>query len=590
MPIDINSLFADIIDTPEQRQQKLLQQGMTQGRLLSSNLTGLARAAAPLAQMAGQLGVQRNEDLRRAVQPMLGLDPRTTGERVGEQIAGLDMSTPEGMLQAAQALQSIDPLRAATLRQAAAEQRKADQDRKRTTELQDMQLAAARRQEESALDTEKNRAANVLRYKTLGIPSAFVDSYATGELAATDLMKAWGESLSAKAKVKPFKFTSLKDTDLKTAIKYISTNEEAKNLLEQTREGTGFLGWGGEAVFDEQSLLDEAAVWRSINPALTVTEAVNEAVKSLPSGGARSLLQEGDGIAAQQMQQSYNTATGKTTDTGSVDLSASNAAAPNPDASFTSQVADLVAQAEALRSGITLPPQETPTSSDVNPITPQTLAPSAGISAPRITRSGFDTEVIPQAAGVNQNTLANSRLGTAISSYWDKLNNPEMFEQERAAQAAQAALTPQQQREQAKASDYLKAVENLDFPALPKLAKGIQAIPDIVSAAASTMARLGDRLAAENGVSNEAQKVFDAALDSTANIIGSLVEGQSGASSRESGERVLMQIEIAESNIQAMQRELGKLPASVRSPVSSSLSALKELMISYKKRYNIPTS
>ena len=104
------------------------------------------------------------------------------------------------------------------------------------------------------------------------------------------------------------------------------------------------------------------------------------------------------------------------------------------------------------------------------------------------------------------------------------------------------------------------------------------------------MARLGDRLAAENGVSNEAQKVFDAALDSTANIIGSLAEGQSGASSRESGERVLMQIEIAQSNIQEMQRELGKLPPAVRSPVSSSLSALKELMISYKKRYNIPTS
>ena len=41
-PININTLFADIIDTPEQRQEKLLQQGMTQGRLLSSNLTGLA--------------------------------------------------------------------------------------------------------------------------------------------------------------------------------------------------------------------------------------------------------------------------------------------------------------------------------------------------------------------------------------------------------------------------------------------------------------------------------------------------------------------------------------------------------------------
>ncbi len=116
-PININTLFADIIDTPEQRQQKLLQQGMTQGRLLSSNLTGLARAAAPLAQMAGQLGVQRNEDLRRAVQPMLGIDPRTTGEKLQEKLANIDASTPQGKKQLIEAIQSIDPVRAAALRQ-----------------------------------------------------------------------------------------------------------------------------------------------------------------------------------------------------------------------------------------------------------------------------------------------------------------------------------------------------------------------------------------------------------------------------------------------------------------------------------------
>ena len=89
MAIDINSLFADIIDTPEQRQQKLLQQGMVQGQLLSSGLRGRAAALAPLAQMGGQLGVQRNDALRRAVQPMIGIDPRSTGERVSEQLQGL---------------------------------------------------------------------------------------------------------------------------------------------------------------------------------------------------------------------------------------------------------------------------------------------------------------------------------------------------------------------------------------------------------------------------------------------------------------------------------------------------------------------
>jgi hypothetical protein len=117
MAIDINSLFADIIDTPEQRQQKLLQQGMLQGQLLSSGLRGRAAALAPLAQMGGQLGVQRNDALRRAVQPMIGIDPRSTGERVSEQLQGLDPENPDSLLQVAQALQSTDPVRAASLRQ-----------------------------------------------------------------------------------------------------------------------------------------------------------------------------------------------------------------------------------------------------------------------------------------------------------------------------------------------------------------------------------------------------------------------------------------------------------------------------------------
>ena len=126
MAINIQSLFADIIDTPEQRQQKLLQQGMVQGQLLSSGLRGRAAALAPLAQVAGQLGVQRQEDLRRAVQPMIGIDPRTTGEKMAEQLSTIDTSTPEGLLQAAQAIQSIDPVRAAALRQASAEATRAN--------------------------------------------------------------------------------------------------------------------------------------------------------------------------------------------------------------------------------------------------------------------------------------------------------------------------------------------------------------------------------------------------------------------------------------------------------------------------------
>jgi hypothetical protein len=150
-PININTLFADIIDTPEQRQEKLLQRGMMQGRLLSSNLTGLARAAAPLAQMAGQLGVQRNEDLRRGVQPLFGVDPRSTSEKIGEQIARLDMSTPSGMRQAAEILQSTNPVQAAALRAAASQ---------KTVELADKARQISRQDTSDLLQQESaDRAA-----------------------------------------------------------------------------------------------------------------------------------------------------------------------------------------------------------------------------------------------------------------------------------------------------------------------------------------------------------------------------------------------------------------------------------------------
>ena len=171
MAIDINSLFADIIDTPEQRQQKLLQQGLVQGQLLSSGLRGRAAALAPLAQVAGQLGVQRNEDLRRAIQPMIGIDPRSTGEKVAAQIQNLDMSTADGLLQAAQVLQSIDPVRAAALRQAAAQQKIAEADRERQMQREDIldeQRAAEAQRAAARLPYEIAQSAEALQASVEG--------------------------------------------------------------------------------------------------------------------------------------------------------------------------------------------------------------------------------------------------------------------------------------------------------------------------------------------------------------------------------------------------------------------------------------
>jgi len=150
MAININELFADIISTPEQRQEKLLQQGMLQGQLLSSGLKGRVANLAPLAQIAGQLGVQRNEDLRRAVQPMMGIDPRSDSEKMQEQLGQIDTSTPEGLLKAANSIQSVDPIRAAALRQAASELAVELSDKERTFRRQDQADIYSKNQEARA--------------------------------------------------------------------------------------------------------------------------------------------------------------------------------------------------------------------------------------------------------------------------------------------------------------------------------------------------------------------------------------------------------------------------------------------------------
>ena len=150
--INIQSLFADIISTPEQREEKLLKEGMLQGQLLASGLKGRAAAISPLAQIAGQLGVQRQENLKRAVQPMLGIDARTTGEKLAEQLGQIDTSTPEGLMQAAQAIQSIDPVRAAALRQASVEATRAEEER-------ELRLKGERQRQELAQNREERAIA-----------------------------------------------------------------------------------------------------------------------------------------------------------------------------------------------------------------------------------------------------------------------------------------------------------------------------------------------------------------------------------------------------------------------------------------------
>ena len=302
MAINISTLFADIIDTPEQRQEKLLQQGQMQGRLLASGLTGRSRALAPLAQMAGQLGVQRNEDIRRAVQPMLGIDPRTTGEKLQEALSQVDTSTPAGMLQAANIVQSIDPLRAATLRQEAARLRIEAEDRNLTRRTEEASLRVSGLQEAStalqiseraqafidAQNYQKNLPTLADAVRTLGTEyAAIATGIENGVLDPKDGMRDVASIQSAKFRATPkSEFKPIAKGEQDSYLELARERPELRSLLKK-----GFLG--GAADVSEARFLELAGKFRSMpeNVNKTPSEIIDLVQASITTGTGADLLE-----------------------------------------------------------------------------------------------------------------------------------------------------------------------------------------------------------------------------------------------------------------------------------------------------------
>tara|TARA_R110000868_G_scaffold121704_6_gene322770 strand:+ start:3920 stop:5524 length:1605 start_codon:yes stop_codon:yes gene_type:complete len=527
MAININKLFADIISTPEQRQEKLLQQGMLEGQLLSSGLKGRVANLAPLAQIAGQLGVQRNEDLRRAVQPMMGIDPRTTGEKMQEQLGQMDVSTPAGLLQAANSIQSVDPIRAAALRQAASQMTMEIEDRESSTTLQKLQITAAEREAKQNEASDANRSTNAIRYTAMGVPSAFIKDYISGDLQATDMMKVWGEQLAANVRSsKAFKFVSLKGEDKDTAIVYIDDNDAAQELLklrestENSRSFFGFKPWRGDKIFDQQDLLDEAAVWRGLDDDLSVRQAIDKAIQSLPIGGARGIVDSANPSYGQQIQDSFDSVEGiSTAVTGQTNINSSNAGAGGAnDPGFQSQINDIFNQAEILRSEGAFPAQQTGT-------TPQ----------PSLLNEGSSTGAAMYPAVEFINSLINSNQAQKLKEYSGDVGEA--------------------------------GVEMWDT-----LKQGAAKTFDDISAVISSTTS-GD-VAKYSG--------FTTLLDKTEQLVGTLVEGQ--ATSRQQGEEISLSIKEARENIKELRAKLGDLPPITRREVNKQLTRLQNSVINQAAR------
>ena len=103
---DITGLLTGIFtgDPVAQQQQLLSQQAVAQNpNLLASTQTQIGRAPAQLSRM------------RQNVGGMFGQDLRSAGQKVQEQLKGLDVTKPEGQQQAVSLISQIDPARAQAL-------------------------------------------------------------------------------------------------------------------------------------------------------------------------------------------------------------------------------------------------------------------------------------------------------------------------------------------------------------------------------------------------------------------------------------------------------------------------------------------
>jgi hypothetical protein len=131
----------------------------------------------------------------------------------------------------------------------------------------------------------------------------------------------------------------------------------------------------------------------------------------------------------------------------------------------------------------------------------------------------------------------------------------------------------------ASASDYLKAVEGLNFPALSTVARNIPVAQKVI---VDSFSALSTALSSVDNLKQARDAGLDKILNSTAKIVGNLVEGQ--ASSREQGEDIARNIQQAKDNIEEMKSKLGKLSPPSRRVVVNQLNKLEQAVLSEAAR------
>jgi hypothetical protein len=143
---DISLLFKDIIETPQQKRQRLF----AEGQAAAGQYTGLPTGLRELA-MGTASGIPNMVESIRQFGAGVGLPVQTQGEQLQRAMAGLNMDDPAGQAEAVRLLRQVDPLKALSLVEILAEEERRKTDRARRMASEDASAARAVSREERAV-------------------------------------------------------------------------------------------------------------------------------------------------------------------------------------------------------------------------------------------------------------------------------------------------------------------------------------------------------------------------------------------------------------------------------------------------------
>ena len=131
---NIAAIFSNIVETPQQRQQRLL----AEGQASAAQFTGLPTGIRELAMGIGS-NIPRNVEAVRRLGVQAGLPMQTQGEQLQGAMRGLNVQNPADQAEMVRLLSNIDPIRGAAAAAIFEEENQRLEDREAQKDYQELQ-------------------------------------------------------------------------------------------------------------------------------------------------------------------------------------------------------------------------------------------------------------------------------------------------------------------------------------------------------------------------------------------------------------------------------------------------------------------